>query len=95
MTKPAKSPALKPVRKNPLDGLSSWQLLLTLVPLALLFIGGAIGGAIGAVALFTNATVAKKPFATPVKAALMVGVVVAAFVVYLAVAVAINSAVGS
>ncbi|MER5640665.1 hypothetical protein ABT095_27420 [Kitasatospora sp. NPDC002227] len=86
MPKPSPVTPLKQPRKNILDGLAPWQMLLALLPLALLFIGGAIGGVFGALGLLANVKVAKAPFATPLKATLMAGVVLTTAVVYLAVA---------
>jgi hypothetical protein len=67
-------------------GLAWWQLLLTLLPLLLLPLGGLIGGLIGAAAAFANASVARKPLATPLKAAAMIGVTLAAYVVFIVLA---------
>jgi hypothetical protein len=61
-------------------GLRWWQLVLALLPLALLPIGGALGGAIGVVAMLANLALARRPFSTGLKVAAMLGVVVLAFV---------------
>ncbi|MDA5281068.1 hypothetical protein [Streptomyces sp. Isolate_45] len=63
-------------------GLAWWQLVLSIVPILLLPVGGAIGGAIGAVGLFANLSLARKPFGTPVKLLAMLGVVLASYLGY-------------
>ncbi|GAA2742218.1 MULTISPECIES: hypothetical protein [Kitasatospora] len=87
MSDPSLMRPVKPPKKNIFTGLSPWQVALTMLPLALLLVGGAIGGAIGGVGMVVNAKVAKAPMGTPAKAALMAGVVLTAAVVYLTVAV--------
>ncbi|MFB7785105.1 hypothetical protein ACFC1D_20630 [Streptomyces vinaceus] len=57
------------------------------LPILLLPVGGAIGGAIGGVGLFTNLSLARKPFGTPVKVLAMLGVVLATYLAYFLVAV--------
>lgn len=89
MPRAPRTPGLK---RNIFDGLAPWQLLLAILPIALLFVGGAIGGAIGAVAMLTNVKVAKSPMATPLKAFLMVGVILTAVVLDLAIAALISIA---
>ncbi|MFF0295292.1 hypothetical protein ACFYST_17515 [Kitasatospora sp. NPDC004614] len=74
--------------------LNGWQLALTLIPLALLFAGGAIGGAIGAIGALSNAAIAKTNLSTPVKALSMIGVVLASGVVFLVAAALIAAAIG-
>ncbi|MET9890977.1 hypothetical protein ABZZ47_12300 [Streptomyces sp. NPDC006465] len=56
-------------------GLAWWQLVLSIVPMLLMPVGGAIGGVIGAAGLFANLSLARKPFGTPVKLLAMLGVV--------------------
>ncbi|MFB7051785.1 hypothetical protein ACWF95_33100 [Streptomyces vinaceus] len=68
-------------------GLAWWQLVLSILPILLLPVGGAIGGAIGGVGLFTNLSLARKPFGTPVKVLAMLGVVLATYLAYFLVAV--------
>ena len=60
-------------------GLRWWQLVLALLPLGLLPIGGALGGAIGVVAMLANIGLARRPFNTGLKVATMLGVVVVAY----------------
>ncbi|WP_406840002.1 hypothetical protein ACICHK_34680 [Streptomyces sp. AHU1] len=67
-------------------GLAWWQLVLSIVPILLMPIGGAIGGLIGAAGLFANLSLARKPFGTPVKLLAMLGVVLASYLGYFLVA---------
>ncbi|MFE3761517.1 hypothetical protein ACFXPI_07100 [Streptomyces sp. NPDC059104] len=67
-------------------GLAWWQLVLSVAPIVLLPIGGAIGGAVGAAGLFTNLSLARKQFGTPVKVLAMLGVVFASYLGYLLIA---------
>lgn len=60
-------------------GLRWWQLVLAFLPLVLLPIGGALGGAIGVVAMLANLVLARRPFSTGLKVAAMLGVVVLAY----------------
>jgi hypothetical protein len=73
-------------------GLRWWQLVLALIPLALLPIGGALGGVIGVVAMLANLSLARRPFPTGLKVAAMLGVVVLAYVAQFVIAGVINSA---
>ncbi|MFF4371473.1 hypothetical protein [Streptomyces sp. NPDC001594] len=67
-------------------GLTWWQLVLSIAPILLLPIGGAIGGAIGAAGLFTNLALARRHLSTPLKALAMLGVACAAYLAYLLIA---------
>ncbi|MEU4731425.1 hypothetical protein [Streptomyces sp. NPDC023588] len=67
-------------------GLAWWQLVLSIAPIILLPIGGAIGGAIGAAGLFANLSLARKPFGTPVKLLVMLCVVLGSYLGYFLVA---------
>lgn len=62
--------------------------LLALLPFLLVFVGGAIGGALGAVGVVVNLSLARISQSTAVKALLMVGVLVATAMAYLVVAAA-------
>ncbi|MFD8599182.1 hypothetical protein ACFV1L_29670 [Kitasatospora sp. NPDC059646] len=81
---------------GPLAGMNGWQFLLTFLPLglALAFLLGAIGAAIGAGAALANIKVAKKELSTPTKALAMIGVDLAAAVLWFIVALALNAAIG-
>lgn len=87
MSQPPQVGPLAPLTKKKLfDGLSPWQLVLSLLPLGLLLIGGAIGGGVGALGMVANVKIAKTQLPTPAKAAAMLGVDLAAVVVFLVVA---------
>lgn len=75
-------PARKRDRWATFRGLTWWQLLLSLLPLALVGVGGAIGGAIGAGGMVVNLWLAKR-IGGAIKALAMIGVVLAAYLVYL------------
>lgn len=67
-------------------GLRRWQLLLSLLPATLLAVGGAVGGGIGVAGVFANLSLARKEIGTPLKVLVMMGVVVASYLVYFALA---------
>jgi hypothetical protein len=56
------------------------------LPITLIPIGGLLGGATGAAALALNLWIAKRTFETPIKVLVMIGVVVAAYVVFFTIA---------
>jgi hypothetical protein len=85
-------PQPPPQRQTFLDrfrGLAWWELALVLLPLGLIFLGGLVGGVFGAIALLSNLAIARRPFSSGVKAALMIAVVVVAYLVVYAIAVII------
>ncbi|GAA1198244.1 hypothetical protein F4556_004375 [Kitasatospora gansuensis] len=94
MSKLSRSAEPKLPRKNPLEGLETWQKALSILPIALLVVGGAIGGALGAGAFFINTKIARKPLATPAKALAMVGVIAGAGLAYLIVVTLLAIAIG-
>ncbi|WP_433532682.1 hypothetical protein ACQPYA_12010 [Micromonospora sp. CA-263727] len=67
--------------------------VLAPLPILLVVVGGAVGGLIGALGFMANLAVARTPASSVVKALSMVGVGVAASVAWLAIAVAVLSAV--
>ncbi|MFD8423546.1 hypothetical protein [Streptomyces sp. NPDC059466] len=77
-----KNPLGKPDQWAKFRGLVWWQLVLSIAPILLLPIGGAIGGAIGAAGVFANLSLARKAFGTPVKLLAMLGVVLASYLGY-------------
>ncbi|MEU2231975.1 hypothetical protein [Streptomyces vietnamensis] len=82
-------------KKRLFDGLAPWQTALAALPLALLFVGGAIGGAVGALGMVTNVKIAKTQLPTPVKAVAMLGVGLAAVGVFFVVAGLLSDALNS
>lgn len=76
-------------------GLSWWQLVLSLLPLALIGLGGLIGGAVGGAAAWANLKVARSALHPAAKALVMVMVVGAAYVVWLIIAMAVRSMIAS
>jgi hypothetical protein len=72
-------------------GLTWWQLLLVLLPFGLL-LSGLIGGVFGAVAILSNLAIARRPFSAPVKAAMMIAIVVLAYLIVYVIAVIIYRA---
>ncbi|MCX5009409.1 hypothetical protein OG765_28435 [Streptomyces sp. NBC_00555] len=93
----SKSPQVGPLtpltKKKLFDGLAPWQVVLSLLPLGLLFIGGAIGGGLGALGMVANVKIAKTQLPTAGKVAAMLGVGLAAVLVFLAVAGLLSNAV--
>jgi hypothetical protein len=55
---------------------------LSLLPLALIGVGGALGGGIGWAAMMANLSLARKSFPTALKALAMAGVVAASYGAY-------------
>ena len=72
-------------------GLSWWQVVLALLPLALIAIGGLVGGAVGGGAAWANLKVAKSALPGIVKALLMLAMAVAAYFVWLVINVTVRS----
>jgi membrane associated rhomboid family serine protease len=66
--------------------------VLTVLPIALAAVGGAVGGLIGALALIGNWAIVRVQIPSVVKALIMLGTAVVAFVVWLVVAAAIRAA---
>lgn len=75
-------------------GLSWWQLVLTLLPLALIALGGLIGGAVGGGAAWVNLKIARSAMPAAVQALVMIVVAGAAYLVWLVVVAIIASAIG-
>jgi hypothetical protein len=67
--------------------------ILTLLPMLLVGIGGALGGIVGALGFVANSTVARTRIPSVVKALIMVGVSIVAYVVWLVLAVAVDGAI--
>jgi len=78
-----------PVRRDrwaQFRGLTWRQLVLSLLPLGLIGVGGLLGGLFGGVGLVINLALARRPLGVVPKVAAMLGVAVAAYVIYFVVA---------
>jgi hypothetical protein len=78
-----------PVRKDrwaAFRGLAWWEIMLSLLPVTLVGVGGLIGGLFGAVGLMINLNLAKRRLGVGLEVMAMLGVSVAAFVLYFVVA---------
>ncbi|MFE2547462.1 hypothetical protein ACFXGI_02710 [Streptomyces sp. NPDC059355] len=97
MSKPPQVGPLTPLAKKKkfFDGLAPWQVVLSLLPLGLLFIGGAIGGGLGALGMVANVKIAKTQLPTAGKVAAMLGVGLAVVVVFLVIAGLLSNALNS
>lgn len=69
-----------------------WEIVLVVLPLSLIVIGGLIGGVFGALAAIGNTYIARSQMSVAVRAGLMVGVLIAAYVLWFIVALVILSA---
>jgi hypothetical protein len=72
-------------------GLSWWQLVLSLLPLVLIGLGGLVGGAVGGAGAWLNLKLARRSLHPAVKALAMIVVVVATYVVWSFVAIALKA----
>jgi hypothetical protein len=79
-------PAARKDRWARFRGLTWWQLVLTFLPALLLFVGGLVGGLIGAIGLVVNLGLARRQFSTGLKVGAMIAVVLACYLVYIVVA---------
>ena len=59
-----------------------WETLLVVAPLSLIVIGGLLGGIVGGSAAIGNMQIARRPLAPLTKVLVMLGVVIAAYVVF-------------
>ena len=73
-------------------GLRWWELVLVLLPLGLVFLGGLIGGVIGAIALLSNLAIARRPISSARKVALMIAISFIAYTVVIIIATLIYAA---
>jgi hypothetical protein len=73
-------------------GLAKWQLVLALLPLGLAGLGGALGGGIGAIGMIINLKIARRDLRPASKAALMLGVLLAAVIAFLGAAAVVSTA---
>jgi hypothetical protein len=84
-TPPTPPPPAPPRRRDAFGdfrGRQWWELVLIFLPITLIPIGGLLGGATGGAALALNLWIAKRSFETPIKVVVMIGVVVAAYVIF-------------
>jgi hypothetical protein len=72
-----------------------WQIFLIVLPLSLVAVGALVGGILGALAAIGNTYVARSSLSTPVKVVVMLGLTVAAYAVWLILALAISAALRS
>jgi hypothetical protein len=77
------------------QGMQWWEIVLVLLPLTLIFLGGLIGGVFGALGAIGNTYIARSSLSPASRVALMIGVLVAAYIVYFIVAIVIFAALGS
>ncbi len=73
-------------------GLARWQLILALLPLGLVAVGGALSGGIGAAGMLINLKIARRDLRAASKAALMLGVLLAAVIAFLGAAAVVRTA---
>lgn len=92
MSQPQLGPLAPLDKKKPFAGLTPWQKALAVLPLALVAVGGLIGGVLGALAMLTNVRIARAQLSTPVKVIAMLGVAVAALIVLLVAAAVLSTA---
>jgi hypothetical protein len=55
--------------------------LLVVLPFGLVLLGGLTGGVFGAVAILTNLAIARRPYSSLRQAAMMIGIVVLAYLI--------------
>lgn len=72
-------------------GLAWWEIVLVLVPLALIGVGGLVGGLFGGAGAALNLSLARRRLPAGAKVAAMLGVGIAAAVLYFVVAATIRS----
>ncbi len=68
--------------------------VLAFLPFVMIYVGGAIGGGIGGLGFVANLAVGRTRLPSAAKALIMIGVGVAVFIVWLAIAAAIRNAIG-
>jgi hypothetical protein len=73
-------------------GLIWWQLLLVVLPFGLVLLGGLIGGVFGAIAILTNLAITRRPYSSLRQAAMMIGIVVLAYLIVYVIVLLINKA---
>ena len=80
-------------------GMPWWQIVLVVLPLTLIVFGGLLGGVLGALAAIGNTYVARSSLSVTLKVLVMIGLAVAAYIVWfivaLVIALALHSATAS
>ncbi len=86
-----------PARRGLFDfkGMQWWEIVLAILPLSLIILGGVIGAVFGVLASFINLRISRSVMSTASKAMLMIGVDVAAAVLYVIAAIILLAAVRS
>lgn len=92
---PAPLPAPKKGFVDQFKAMLWWEKVLVILPLTLLGIGGLIGGLFGGGASAINTTIARSSLSAAARASLMVGVAIAAYVLYFVAAAIIFTALRS
>lgn len=72
-----------------------WQIVLVVLPLTLIVFGGLLGGVLGALAAIGNTYVARSGLSVTLKVLVMIGLAVAAYIVWFIVALVIALALHS
>lgn len=76
-------------------GLQWWETLLVIAPLSLIVVGGLIGGLCGALAATANNYIARSGLAPAVRALVMIGLLIGAYVLYFVIALLVFAAIRS
>lgn len=86
-----------PTRRGLFDfkGMQWWEIVLAILPLSLIVLGGLTGAVFGVLASFINLRISRSLMSTATKALLMIGVDIAAAVLYVIAAVILLAAVRS
>ena len=93
---PAPPPSQPPARRGFFDqfrGMAWWEILLAVLPLGLIVIGGLIGAVFGVLAAIINVYLTRSRMSVTARAVAMVGVVIAAYVLWLVVGLLILAAI--
>ena len=64
------------------QGMQWWEILLVVLPLSLIFIGGLIGGVFGALGSIANTYVARSGLSPAARVGLMIGILVADYLLF-------------
>jgi hypothetical protein len=91
-TPPPNGVQTPPQRRNFLDlrGMRWWEIVLVVLPLSLFAVGGLIGGVFGALAAVANVYVARSRMSAATRVLVMIGLLVAGYVMWFVVALVIT-----